>query len=139
MPWVDNSKSILCKFVIVLLISARQRSFGNVMFSVLCVCLSTGGGVSHVTIAPHHAGTPCIGTLPRPSLDMFKLVQLGPHCTGTPGTCSNDVPYETRIIGTRLECFLLAILVIIGSSGGSPKEHWEHVVVITVRNEVAAR
>ena len=47
----------------------RQVMFSVVFFS--CVCLSVHG----------EEGGPCTG--PR-SPDMFKLVQLGPHCTGPP-------------------------------------------------------
>ena len=40
------------------------------MFSAVCVCLFTG----EWPIGPHYTGPP----------DMFKLVKLRPHCTGTP-------------------------------------------------------
>ena len=44
--------------------TGRQRSCGKEMFSVMCVILSTVQGPG----------------LPPP--DIFKLVQLGPHCVG---------------------------------------------------------
>ena len=45
------------------------------MFLVVSVCLSTGH--------------PCTRPWPQPSHEMFKLIHLGSHCTGTPWTYSN--------------------------------------------------
>ena len=49
--------------------------------------------------------------------DMFKLVQLGPHCTGTPPSPNifKLVHYEARTVGKRavdirLKCLLVLIL-----------------------------
>ena len=50
----------------IICISVRQRSYGNVIFWVVSVCVFKGKGVPVQGLAP---------------LDMFKLVQLGPYCT----------------------------------------------------------
>ena len=57
------------------LFTARQRSGEGDVFSRVCpsVILSIGEGGLYRALGP---------ALPRPP-DMFKLVQLGPHCTGT--------------------------------------------------------
>ena len=59
-----------------LFISARQRSCRKVTFSVVYVCLSTGGSLYRVTaLAPPHY------VQPHP-LDMFKLVNYVAHTVG---------------------------------------------------------
>ena len=57
------------------LITALQPSCGKVMFSVLSVCVSVSHSVT--------GGVPLQGLGPVP-LDLFKLVQLEPHCVGCP-------------------------------------------------------
>ena len=93
--------------------TTRQRSCRKVMFSVVSICLSTGGGhyviitnnaIDHLTIPGSPPSSPY--RTPQPPLPptMFKLIQLdltidgfhppghiqlGPYDTGTlPQTCS---------------------------------------------------
>ena len=42
---------------------------------------------------------------PPPEPDMFKLVQLGPHCTRTPPHMFKLVYYEARTVGNRRFAF----------------------------------
>ena len=57
----------------------------------------------------------CTGTpWPWPRPDMFKLVQLRPHCTGIPLDMFKLVHYEAHmvgkwVVGILLECFLLTM------------------------------
>ena len=81
----------------IVVFTARQRSFGNVLFSVVSVCLFVcGGGGGSLYRAPvlHLL---CTGPYPlykvltlTPIPDVFKLVQFGPHCTWT------TTPHPTR-------------------------------------------
>ena len=59
------------------MITALQHSGEGNVFSRACV--STGGGGSHVTITHDALGL----TIHTPSPDMFRLIKLGLHCTGT--------------------------------------------------------
>ena len=105
----------------------------KVMSSVMFVCLFTGG--LQFTILPWCIGLHDTGK----RLEMFKLVQYGPHCTGTPPSPSHGTPCYQRkpssephahvpamfklvqnetwcrvgepVVGILLECFLMYIFV----------------------------
>ena len=48
---------------------------------------------------------------PHPPTDRFKLVQLGPHCIGTPSLPGNvQTSFGKRAVGILLECFLVQAL-----------------------------
>ena len=76
-----------CYFALLTFITDRQRSCGKVMFSVVSVILLEGRRVP--SVQGPRPPPPYRGLVLRPhpyvqgisSLDMFKLVQLGPHCT----------------------------------------------------------
>ena len=72
-----------------LLFTTRQRSYGKVKLSVVCLSLSSWGRGSHMTTT-HDALNLTIQEPPPPH--MFKLVQLGPHCTAT--TLSRHIQLE---------------------------------------------
>ena len=69
-----------------LLVTARQRSCGKVMFSVVSV-FPVGEGGSHVTIA-------------RAALDLTvqaRTPDMGPHRTGTPSPVPPDIgPHRSK-------------------------------------------
>ena len=66
------------------LITALQPSCGKVMFSVLSVCVSVSHSVT--------GGVPLQGLGPEP-LDLFKLIQLEPHCVGCPNSTQHTHIY----------------------------------------------
>ena len=89
------------------IITVRQRSCWKLLFSVMSVCHSVHRGdpmwplpVMHWT-SPYRDMPPA---QPRPS-DMFKLLQLGPQCTGNPlpsthvRTCSLSSTYDWQAGG----------------------------------------
>ena len=61
------------QMVSLMIVTVYQQSCEKVMFSVLSVCLSVQGVMYRDPVSP-------TGPQPWP-LDMFKLIQLGPHCT----------------------------------------------------------
>ena len=77
------------------------------------VCPQRGGG-------PHVTATWTCSNMfiwdPPPPPDIFKLVQLGPHCTAPPPPdMLKLVHYEAhtvrkRVAGIRLKCFLVCIV-----------------------------
>ena len=81
--------------------------------SFACVCFFTGWG-SHVTITNDALDLTIEG-----SLDMSKLVQVGPHCTGTPPPPTDPVQgreHEACTVGKRAvgilpECCLVFTVV----------------------------
>ena len=80
----------------------RQWSCGKVMFSVVCL-FAGGGGVTMWPLPMMHLTSPY-----RDRLNVFKLVQLGPHYIPTPPTPR----HERRLVGRRavgvlLKCFLV--------------------------------
>ena len=77
--------------------TVRQRSCGKLMFSVVSVCLVTRGGTGLPHPCPHRTGTL------YPSPDMFKLVQLGLHRTGTPPLGAAG----KRAVGLQLKSLLV--------------------------------
>ena len=88
------------------------------MLSCLFVILSTG---VHVTMTMmywtlSYRDPPCIGSC---SPGMFKLVQLGPHCTGTlPSNLFKLVHYKVstvdkRVVGILMECFLVHSIPVL--------------------------
>ena len=91
-----------------------------VLFSVLSVCLSfcpRRGGEVHGTITHDILDI----TIPGSLLEMFKLVQLGPHCAGTnnlpPQTCSNWFIMKLKqAVGILLECFLVVHIIVNNKS-----------------------
>ena len=96
--WFQYRKYLLSCFT-----AARQRALqeGNV-FSRVCLSVYPQMGVPITLwwcLGPHHRVTP---------MDMFNLIQLGPHCTGTPLTLiPTSFPFPVRLVGILLECFLI--------------------------------
>ena len=102
-------------------------NIGKVLLSVICVCHSfhRGSGVPEKGPNPSTGLIPlCTGLQLLPP-DMLKLIQLRPNCTGPqPTPCPHPtletfklVHYETRtvgkrVVGIRLKCILLLILVL---------------------------
>ena len=95
-----------------------QRSCEKVMFSV--VSASSWGDTTPSNVTITHNVLDLI--IQASHTDMFKLVQLGPHCTGIsppPFPCPQymfkPVHYEAHTVGKRavdilLECFIVCIL-----------------------------
>ena len=125
--------------------TARQQNCAKVRFSVVYVCLTVHGSGSLYGTPPYlptglqivqtcSTWTYCTGTHPldifkncciwtslhRALLEMFKFVQLGLHCTGTPPSPLDMFKfnhYEARTIdewpvGIRLKCLIVSLCQI---------------------------
>ena len=107
------------------LFTAHQRSSEGNVFSCVSGSLSVHGRVPSIlgaSPAPIRTGAqpppsnPCTGPC---HLEMFKLVQFGPFCTGThsPWTCSNMftmqlIRLKRWAVGIRLKRFLFLNLIL---------------------------
>ena len=86
------------------------------MFSVVFVSRSVHRGTVPTVQYPGPTASLCTGPRPNPLAqraiplprDMFKLVQLGPHCTGPLPNVFKFVQYEACMVGKRAAGILLA-------------------------------
>ena len=70
----------------IIFVTARQRSCGRVMFSALLfIGVVPGKGLRHSLTTPSPSPLTIKAHCPQPPpSNMFQLVQLAHHCTGTP-------------------------------------------------------
>ena len=103
--------------------TACQLSCGKVIFQS---CLSVHSGGPRWPLSMMHWNFACRDHCPPPpspgpiQLDMFKLVQLGPHCTGTPliRTCSNLFTVKhVRLKSGRLASYWNAFFCVHNARG----------------------
>ena len=103
-------------FLMTTFITARQRSCGKVMFSVVCVCVCVfreGRGIRPLTQPPLKHPSPPSPYRALPLSDTFKLVQLGPppRHTQTCSLCKENCQLEGGWHSTeRPSCIVHGIL-----------------------------
>ena len=121
-----------CIYLFVVIITARQRSCGKIMFSVVSVHQSFWPW----GFPPHHTQTRTEGFWPP---HVFKFVQLGPHCTGPTPDTFKVVHYEILTVGKRvvfviwLKCFLFLIVTYLTPTNGVVKVMFSIVSVCQQR------
>ena len=79
----------------------------SIVFSHVCLSVCSHGIPSY--------RAPLLCTEPAPPLDMFKLVQLGPHCTGTPPLPQDIfklVHYDAHTVGKLAVGILLEYFLV---------------------------
>ena len=120
-PMVANIKGcILTSCGKICIFTAGQRSCRKVMFSVVCaVSVHKGEGFPVLGPSPVHP----------PPRDMLKLVQLGPHCTGTPRHVPKIVHYiyvaltfrqAGSWLSTEVSCIVIILKIVCYNNENAP-------------------